>query len=319
MDDNQGVPRPARLTDLVTDSPSVEAGESFDWPVLAKMGVVVVSLVALNWRQFIYLWDDLRDPDWMHGWMIALFSVFLVYSRFGEIASVQRKPNWWGLPVLVLAATMQVVAYAVRNPWSCQVTMIFLAAALVLFLAGWEMFKLAWLPILFLVFAMPIPDYVYSKIALPLQNFAALGSSELLALVGVDISSSRSALWVTSRSGVEHTLTVAEACSGMRLLLAFVALSVAMAYLTDRPVWQRVVLVGMGVPVAIICNVLRVIITALMYVIDRPQLGDEFMHEFTGMLMLVPAALILMGFSGLMRHLFVEVDEGATEAAGGPT
>ena len=85
--------------------------------------------------------------------------------------------------------------------------------------------------------------------------------------------------------------------------LSALALSVAMAYLTDRPIWQRVVLVGMGVPVAVFANVLRVGITTVMFYLDKPELGQDFMHEFTGLLMLIPAALALWLIAWLMERL----------------
>ena len=188
-----------------------------------------------------------------------------------------------------------------------------LATSLLLFLAGWRIFKITWLPVLFLVFAMPIPESIYDLISVPHQNLAASGSAAILTLAGVEIVVEKSMLMVTNIHGVIEPLRVEEACSGIRLLLAFLALSVAMAYLTDRPVWQRVVLVGLGVPVAFGCNVLRVTITAVMFVIDKRELGQDFMHEFTGMLMLIPAALSLWAVAWLMNRLFIE--EEVAEAA----
>ncbi len=106
----------------------------------------------------------------------------------------------------------------------------------------------------------------------------------------------------------------------MRLLMAFLALSVAMAYMAERPVWQRVVLVLMGIPVAIASNVLRVTFTCLMFVIDKRQFGEDAMHEFTGMLTLIPAALMLWGIAKIMDALFIESDEdGDAPAAEAPT
>ena len=118
-----------------------------------------------------------------------------------------------------------------------------------------------------------------------------------------------STLHVTSWSGEVHPLRVAEACSGVRSLMAYLALGMAWAYLENRPVWQRVILVLCAVPIAIVTNVLRVTITSTMYVLDMPELGSKFMHEFTGMLMLLPALLLFWALSKLLQGLFVEVEE----------
>jgi len=84
---------------------------------------------------------------------------------------------------------------------------------------------------------------------------------------------------------------------------------VVFAYLEERPAWQRIVLVLIIIPVAIFVNVLRVMITAGMFVIDKPDLGRDFMHEFTGLLMLIPAALIMGGIWWVLKKIYTEEEE----------
>ena len=171
------------------------------------------------------------------------------------------------------------------------------------------MIRITWLPIMYLVFAMKIPEMLYTSISVPLQELAAICSVIFLKVFGVTIDVSASALTIISISGQKHGLTVAETCSGVRSLMAYLALGVAWAYLEQRPIWQRVLLVLLAGPIAILCNVIRVAITCSMYVIDKPELGRDFMHTFTGILMLGPAVLMFWGLSKLLQNLFVEVDE----------
>jgi exosortase len=95
----------------------------------------------------------------------------------------------------------------------------------------------------------------------------------------------------------------------MRSLMAYVALGVAWAYLEYRPLWHRVILVAATVPIAVFINVVRVTITCTMYVVDRPELGEDFMHSVVGMMMLVPAMLLFWLLNWLLSSLFVEEDE----------
>jgi exosortase len=126
---------------------------------------------------------------------------------------------------------------------------------------------------------------------------------------GVEIIRDASKWTLISRSGVLHELTVAEACSGMHLLMAFLALGIATAYLEARPVWQRSVLVLAALPIAVFCNVLRVAITCSMYYIDKKEFGQNVLHTFTGMLMLIPAFAMLWILGWVLGHLFVEADD----------
>jgi exosortase len=105
---------------------------------------------------------------------------------------------------------------------------------------------------------------------------------------------------------VEPALNVADACSGMRLLMAFLALGVAMAYLHDRPIWQRLVLLVSTVPIAVFCNIVRVTITGFIYVLIAPEYAQGIYHDALGFAML-PLAFGLYSLLGwVMENLFIE-------------
>ncbi len=307
------------LADMVAEPEAISLRQSLPITTIAKIAILTGVLVAMNYRQFPTLvrgWLD--DPNWSHGFIIPLFSLYLLYARRAELFVARRRSSPWGLAAIVAAGVGQVLSYWIRNPWSSQVTMVLLALGLVLYLGGWQVLRLTWLPILFLVFAMPIPGIYYGRIALPLQNLAAKFSANIIQLFGVTIEVAASKLTLRSASGQWYPLAVEEACSGVRLLMAFLALSVAMAYLAERPIWQRVIVVVMGVPVAIACNVIRVTITCSMYYLDLPELGQDFMHEFTGMLMLVPAFLMLWMVGWILSSLYIEVDDEDSPEADAP-
>ncbi|MHC4982482.1 MAG: exosortase/archaeosortase family protein, partial [Planctomycetota bacterium] len=201
-----------------------------------------------------------------------------------------------------------------------QVNMALLIFGLVLYLAGPQMAKVTWLPIFFLVFAVPIPGTIYLRIAGPLQELAARGSGLALRIFDVEkVVVTGSHIRFTTVSGEPEALTVAEACAGMRLLMAFLALGVVMAYVAERALWQRIVLVAAAIPIAVLCNVIRVTITSTMFVWDRPELGQGFMHKFAGMVMLIPALVMLWLLGLLLQSLFVEVgdDEKDNESGDG--
>ncbi|GAH54271.1 unnamed protein product, partial [marine sediment metagenome] len=105
---------------------------------------------------------------------------------------------------------------------------------------------------------------------------------------------------------LEPALNVAEACSGMRLLMAFLALGVAMAYLHYRPIWRRIVLLASTIPIAIFCNVVRVTVTGFIHVLIHPRYTQGIYHDVLGIAML-PLAFGLYGFlAWFMSNLFIE-------------
>ena len=303
------------LAELVAETPALTFSQSFPLETCARILLLAGLMVWLNfWQLRIMARTWIDDPNWSHGFLIPLFSIYFLYSRRNELCLARRRICFWGLALTLFGIFFTIAGVYVyqafwRGYWFSHVGIILTIMGLVLYLGGPRVLKVVWLPIVFLIFAMPLPGTTYGQIALPLQNLAAMASGAVLKLSGVDIVVKASELTLVSVSGVTRHLTVAEACSGVRLLVAFMALGVAMAYLDDKPIWQRVTLVLMGVPIAVTCNVLRVVITSTAYVQDKPEFGTDFMHSFTGMLMLIPALLMLWGLNWLLQGLFVADDD----------
>jgi exosortase len=286
---------------------------SESWLKIGLLGSVFLLVNQWQFGTLVRQW--LGDPNWTHGFIIPLFSLFLIYNWRDELQAAPRRVCLWGLPVIVLGLLVQLFGLRlIQNNWISQLSMPILLFGMVLYLAGPRVAWLLFVPIFFLVLAMPIPESLYNQIAYPLQNFAARMSSGILRLFGTELTSQASHMEIVSLSGQTHPLTVAEACSGVRSLMAFVALGVALAYLERRPFWERAIIVLAAIPITILCNVLRVTITSLMFVIDKPELGKEFMHTFTGMVLLIPALFLLFGLGKLLSLVYVE-EQGAPDAS----
>ena len=316
-----GKANPSSLADMVSvaemAAPNFAVGKS----TIVKIAVLAALFAAMNYWQFRLLVESwVNDPNWSHGFLIPLFSLYLLYARRGELLSARRITCLWGLPIMIAGILTTFLGfYPIGNTWISQLSMTVVLFGVVLYLAGPAVIRIAWLPIFYLVLAMPIPEGLYTRLAYPLQEFAAKSATILLQLFNVQINVTASNLKIVSLSGRDYGLTVAEACSGIRSLIAYLALGVAWAYLEYRPIWQRVILVGSAIPIAILLNIIRVAITCTMYVIDKPELGQDIMHELMGMVMLAPALALLWLLSLVLKNLFIEVDEEKTAQGHGET
>ena len=322
MTDGQGrdLP-PARgksLADIAAALEQPAGAGALSTAAWVKIAVLAVLFRLVNGWQLPLLHRRYRvDANWTHGYIIPLFSLYLLYARRQEILSAPRRRSFLGLAIFLLGLAISALGVPfLRNQWASHAGMVVSLLGLVAYLAGWKVMRVAWLPVAYLILAMPLPPAVYDGIALPLQNLAAAASAKLLGFFGVVISVLELNLTVTSLSGQVKTVTVAEACSGIRSMMAFVALAVAWAYITPRPWWHRLTLVLAGIPVMVACNILRVSLTCTMFVIDKPQFGEDLMHEFMGMALLVPAMGLLWLLSKFLSALFVDVEEEDSPPAG---
>jgi len=316
--------------------------EELRWSELGRHSYIKMAVIAgafcFLFRgelvNIVRLW--VTDPSWSHGFLIPLFSLYFVHQRRREILGMeyvedpvaamlrghrasrllpgQTRPNYLGLVLLLGALALYVFnlvspsGYAYLRPLS----MVAGLGAVVLFLGGWRLVRYTWLPIAFLMFAVPLPRRYYVGMTMPMRKVAATIAAALLNLVGgVDATASGALIDVVYKGRrLEPALDVAEACSGMRLLMAFLALGVAMAYLHYRPMWQRVVLLASTVPIAVLCNIIRVTVTGFIYVLADPKYTQGIWHDMLGLAML-PLAFAFYGFlAWFMSSLFVEEDEG---------
>jgi len=289
------------------------------WRQLSIHSYIRVAIIS---TLFIYLFNKeigdivnlwLNNPSWSHGIIIPLFSLYFLNQSKKEVLNCPARPNYLGLILLVLVILFYIINIISPSGFGYfrQISIIGALAAVVLFLGGWRFLKTTWLPVVFLLFAIPLPEGYLRLATIPMRHWAATISTAMLNLVpkleatvnGVVINI------VYHGKPVEPALDVAEACSGMRLLMAFFALGVAMAYLHYRPVWQRLVLLASTIPIAILCNIVRVTITGFIHVLIGPEYSTGIYHDLLGMAML-PLAFGLYGIlAWFMSNLIVDVEE----------
>ena len=262
----------------------------------------------------------LTDSSWSHGFLIPLFSLYFVNQKREEIlccaANDELRPNYLGLVFLVFGILFYPFNIVhLQYGYLRSIDMIATLGAIVLFLGGWKLVKQTWLPIAFLIFAVPLPERYYKELTIPMRQWAAAVASRLLDLVPKLDATANGAVIDVFYKGMplDPPLDVDEACSGMRLLMAFLALGVAMAYLHYRPLWQRIILLASTVPIAIFCNIVRVTITGFIYVLIHPKYAQGIYHDMLGIAML-PLAFGLYGIlAWFMSSLFIDESDVITE------
>lgn len=270
------------------------------------IGLLFYLVYRIEINKIVGQWSD---PSWSHGFIIPLFSLYFLLQAKNEILNLKPASSYLGFFFLICgllfyAFNLLYLHFGYLGPTSMIATL----GAIILFLGGWKLVRYTWLPVAFLIFAVPLPDRFYRSITIPMRIWAASAASTLLSMVkGLNATASGVIIDVYYKGKhMEPPLDVAEACSGMRLLLAFIALGVAMAYLHKRPIWQRLVLLASTVPIAILCNIIRVTVTGFIHILIGPKYSQGIYHDMLGMLML-PLAFGFYGFlAWFMSNLIVE-------------
>jgi len=284
------------------------------WVYFGLIAVAFAGLFFRFFRQQIEFSTTFID-DWGHAFVIPVISGVMVWRKREELARTAAEPFWPGVLPLVLG----VVCYfyftvGISNHMLQGAAMLLCLAGLVLVVLGVGAFQLLFLPIAYLAFGVTISEQVMISITFQLQTLAAKGAWLLLKIISLPgswflVESSGNTL-VLTHNGRDLPLNVAEACSGMRMVIAFIALAAAVAIFSCRHWWQRVAVVMLAVPVALLMNIVRVAVLGLASLADA-DLAAGNAHMLIGTLLLVPGLFLFLGLVGALKRLVREPSEAA--------
>ena len=284
----------------------------FFWHLIERSFLIITE--ATSWTEGLaHLAKGQFNSDWSHGLILPAISVFYVVQNRHRLARCQPRICWLGLLMLFQG----MISFALwispgRNDMLQGYSAVFSLFGLVLFLLGPDVMQILWFPIVYLALAVKISDRYWEQIAWTLQWVASQSASRLLMVLGLDTSVDGATITLFRGVNFLGKLNVAEACSGLRMLMAFIALGTAVAFFSDRPAWQRWIMVGLTLPIAVAVNVGRVTIMGLLMLVN-PQMAQGGFHTFVGMLMLIPALGLFLLLGWVLDHLFIP-DESTSEA-----
>lgn len=275
---------------------------------------VLASLFIVLHIEILYrlVLSAAKDPDWSHAFLVPLISVYYIYLNRKRLGRMEATTSWWGLPIMLFGLAGYILSiYPLRVDMAKGYFMLIELFGLVWLMCGPRMMTILWFPIAYLAVGVKISARLWEMIAFKLQLLAARSSAVVLKMLGIDVE-----IWGTQielYDGAEfiQKLEVAQACAGMRMLMAFVALAIAVAFLFRRPWWARLIIVAMALPIAVFVNVARVTVLGLLAMID-PALAKGDFHTMMGMVvMLVPALALLMLLGWVLDRIVVPAETGA--------
>jgi exosortase len=268
--------------------PAAEVVRSRAW--IATLLALVGGLAVLHAASLKTAFEMWLKPDYSHGFLVPLFTVYLAW-HWREWAPTRIKwPEPWGLAFIGGGIVLFLVAGKTNfaKEWLQGFALVLNLSGVALLLGGWLTLRWLALPLAFLIFMFPLPFTVEHALSDTLRKIAAVASEFVLQTIGYPTYREGNVLHVK-----DHVLEVATACSGLSMLLTFVALSTAMALLVKRPWFDRVLILVSAVPVAVLSNVIRIALTGVLYNEGGKELGDRVFHDFAGWMMM-PIALVML-------------------------
>jgi exosortase len=242
-----------------------------------------------------------HDPQYSHGFLVPLFSLWLLWSRRDRLEHGKANPSAWGLGLILGGALIRLAATRWYLSWLEAASLLSVLAGAVVLLGGWNRLRWSGPAIAFLLFMIPLPYRVQLALGGPLQQVATEASTFALQALGFLALAEGNVIALG-----EVRIGVIEACNGLTMLLTFFALSTALALVVQRRLLDRVVIFLSAVPVGILANVVRITTTAALHVTVGSELANAVFHDWAGWLMM-PLALGLLWLElWILGRLFVK-------------
>jgi len=271
--------------------------------LLRLVSVILVLLAVIVWSYWptmVTLFKDWQgDDDYSAGQLVPLIALFLLYRERKALRTCMARPCWWGIALLILAQAARIFGLLFMYESAERYSLVLTAAGLVLMVVGRQVFRrVSWI-LLFLFLMVPLPGRVHNLISGPLQRLATTGSVFLLEAFGARVGQQGNVVMLDENT----PMAVAEACSGLRMLTAFIIVAAFMAYMVKRPRWQKATLLVSSIPVAVVCNILRLCATAVLMLLLSAEAAEKFFHDFAGFVMMPAAVMLMFGELWLMDKL----------------
>jgi exosortase len=263
------------------------------------LGLVFIAFLWSYWPGLIELWELWRQSDeYSSGLLVPFLAVYVLWSRRDDIALCPIKPSIWGFFAFLGAQAVRLLGLFLMYSSAERLSIVLSIAALILFLFGWKFFRKIAPILLFLCLMLPLPNVVQYYVGLNLQRWATSSAVFCLEVIGYSVTQDGHTIDMGNVS-----VAVLEACNGLRMITAFFVISGLVVLLVERAWWEKLVILISSLPIALLCNTVRLAVTAIFFTILKGEYWEQIFHDFGGYAMMPLALAIVVGELWLLAKL----------------
>ncbi|MET0210267.1 MAG: exosortase B [Burkholderiaceae bacterium] len=266
---------------------------------------LAVGLAVLYVPTFIdFIHGPWRGDRNSHGPIVLALSAWYFYFQSRRLAQqgepfVPRPAPVLGWTVLAFGLARYVLGRSQSLALLEMGSLLPVLLGMALLLLGPAIAKRYWFAFFLLMFAVPLPASVVDVITQPMKLAASWGAEHLMFALGYPVARAGVILQIGS-----YQLMVADACAGLNSLFTLEALGLLyMNVVRHESVFRNITLAILIVPISYCSNVIRILILALLTYHMGDDVGQGFMHEFSGMALFLTALMLIVVVDGVLRGL----------------
>src|ERR1700723_3920277 len=293
------------------------AGEAPTSPVWRLPCGLILVCVAVGLLSLWPFWDGLSRmwgwwidaPEYSHGLLIPPIAAFLIWQQKDRLERLRFQGSWWGAGLILIGGAFLVMGELGTVYTIVQYGYVITLFGLILSFLGWPAFRLIAIPLLILLFMIPLPQFVLANLSTKLQLLSSQIGVFVIRLADISVFLEGN---VIDLGG--YKLQVEDACSGLRYLFPLMTLGFLMAYFYKGALWKRIILFLSSIPITVFMNSLRIGVIGVTVEHWGIGMAEGFLHAFQGWaIFMISTALIVVEMialnrvgheQGSWRHLF---------------
>lgn len=262
--------------------------------------LLLAGSIPIFWIGFVSLGQAWSTAEYSHGPLIPIISLYLFLRELRQMPLPKETvtDRGTGIAVIVFGLLIAVLGNLTRIPDIVTYAMIIWVGGVMLTVFGWERGKHHLLPVVHLVFMLPLPNFVYWQLTIFLQWVSSELGVWFLKLAGVSVFLEGNVIDL----GV-YKLQVAEACSGLRYLFPILSFSYLFAILYRGPLWHKLVLLISAAPLTVLMNSVRIGVIGMLVNKHGIEQAEGFLHFFEGWVIFVLCIVILFVMAIALQRL----------------
>ena len=236
--------------------------------------------------------------EYSYAYLIPFIVLFLVWQKKELLEKMPFRGSWLGLLVALGGIALFFAGNLATLYVIVQYAFLVTLAGLVLAFTGWRGFKLLWVPLLILVFMVPLPTFLFNNLSAQLQLISSQLGVAVIRLFGISVYLQGNVIDL----GV-FKLQVIDACSGLRYLFPLMTLSFIAAYFFKGAFWKRALIFLSSMPITVFMNSFRIGVIGILVDNWGPSMAEGFLHEFEGWAVFMVCTGILIAEMWLLARI----------------
>lgn len=264
------------------------------WKEAPRLWVWIVAAIAVL---SIVFYDGLKGmigawsgrEEYSHGFVLPFVAAFFIWQKKDVLRALPFEGSCTGLFVVLAGIALYFAGELSTLTVIVQYSLLVVIAGLMLAFMGWRAFRIVCIPLLILLFTIPLPNFLYQALSGQLQLLSSQLGVFVIRLFGVSVLLEGNVIDLGN-----YKLQVAEACSGLRYLFPLMALGFIAAYLYRGELWKRAVIFLSSIPITILMNSFRIGVIGVL--VDRwgVSMAEGFLHDFEGWVIFMACTAVLI-------------------------